>query len=103
MSEPRLFHLNWLVSAFMGMEVLRLGRMYIETLEQNTVVARGVERMGMRRQSLLRGHVTRDGQPLNVWVFSNTSQEYFDNLRGGRYQRWPRPELVAFEGPKVTT
>src|SRR5439155_17849468 len=42
MLEPKLFHYNWMVTAFTAIEVLGLHRLYIETLEENTIVARGL-------------------------------------------------------------
>src|SRR5688572_10348834 len=45
MLDPKVFHLNWMVTAFTAIEVVGLYRLYIETLELNTIVARGLERI----------------------------------------------------------
>src|SRR6187551_3085248 len=54
MLEPKLFQQNWVVSAFVGFDVIHVNKLYIETLASNRTIARGVERMGMTREGLLR-------------------------------------------------
>src|SRR4029078_1334189 len=102
MLDPKLFHMTWVVSAFIGAEVIGMHRLYIKTLEENTIIARGVERMGMTREGLLRGHVVRDGKPLNVWLFSGTADDWFNQgVRARSFEKWGTPELVTYEGLKV--
>ena len=98
--QPRVFHMNWVVSAHVAMDVIGTNKLYIETLEQNTIIARGVERMGMVREGLLRAHVIRDGVPLNVLVFSNTYDEW-DGMRAGHFRRFGTPQVVSFDGRKM--
>lgn len=101
MLDPRLFFLSWVVSAKVGMDVIGLNRMYIETLSTNATLANGVERMGMKREGVLRGHVIRDGEPLDVVVFSNTANDWVD-MRGPTYAKWGEPEIVSFDGERMT-
>jgi RimJ/RimL family protein N-acetyltransferase len=102
MLDPKLFHMTWTVSAYVGVEVIGLHRLYIETLEENTIIARGVERMGMTREGLMRGHVFRDGKPLNVWLFSGITDDWFaGGLRARSFEKWGAPQLVSYEGKKV--
>jgi len=102
MLDPKLFHMTWVVSAFVGVEIMGLYRLYIETLEQNKIIARGVERMGMTREGLLRGHVFRDGKPLNVWMFSGTVDDWYDKqLRQRSHETWGVPQLISFEGQRL--
>ncbi len=102
MLRPKLFHLNWMVSIFVGFEVIGLNRMYIETLEQNEIVARGCERMGMTREGLLRGHVFREGKSLNVWMIGGTADQWFaPGIREKYHAKWGEPKLISFEGSKI--
>src|SRR4051812_12659043 len=102
MLRPKLFHLNWMVSIFVGFEVLGLYRMFIETLEQNEIVARGCERMGMTREGLLRGHVFRDGKSVNVWMLGGTADEWFaPGTRAKYHAKWGEPKLISFDGSRV--
>ena len=87
MLEPRLFHLNWLVSGFIAFDVLKLASSYIETLEENRTIARGVERMGMQQIA------QRD----NTRIFSITVSEFHAFRDAGRYAQWGEPELVSME------
>jgi RimJ/RimL family protein N-acetyltransferase len=98
--DPKVFQLNWIVSACIGMDVLGVNKLYIETLEENRIIARGVERMGMIKEGLLRHHVIRDGVPLNVLVFSNTKAEW-DEMRDRQYAKWGTPEVISFEGQTI--
>jgi RimJ/RimL family protein N-acetyltransferase len=97
MLAPRLFPMNYVVSAFMAFDVMRLYKLYMETLEVNETVARGVERLGMVREGLLRNHVVRDGKPVNVLYFGGTCEDW-QSYGQARYQRWGKPELVEFDG-----
>jgi RimJ/RimL family protein N-acetyltransferase len=94
--EPKAFQLNWVVSAHVARERLDFNKLYIETLEENQIVARGVERMGMVREALLRHHVVRDGVPLNVLLFTNLRHEW-DAMRAQVYQRWGTPQIISWE------
>src|SRR5439155_15203330 len=76
MLDAILFHLNWMVTAFTATEVMGLYRLYIETLEENKIIARGLERIGMVKEGLMRGHVWRDGKPMNVWLFCGTAEDW---------------------------
>jgi RimJ/RimL family protein N-acetyltransferase len=98
--DPKVFQLNWVVSACIGMDVMGMNKLYIETLEENRIIARGVERMGMIREGLLRHHVIRDGVPLNVLLYTNLKSEW-DAMRERHYQRWGTPQVISFEGDKL--
>ena len=100
MLDPKVFHMSWVVSAFVAFDVVKLNKLWIETLEENTIIARGVERLGMTREGLLRWHVERDGTPLNVWYFGGTAQDW-DGMRAARFDKWGTPQLVSFEGWKA--
>jgi RimJ/RimL family protein N-acetyltransferase len=100
MLDPRLFHRNWMVSAFAGMEVIGTIKLYIETLEENSIVARGLERIGMDREGLLHWHVIRDGKPLNVWYFGGTSELWF-RVKDDLCRRFGDLELISFEGRRM--
>ena len=97
MLAPKLFAMNWVVSAHVAFDVMRLNKLYIETLETNETVARGVERLGMTREGLLRWHVVRDGKPMNVWYFGGTSADW-NAIRAARFERWGRPQIIEFDG-----
>src|SRR3954471_18099463 len=98
--DPKVFHLNWVMSAFVAMDVIGTNKLYIETLESNRIIARAVERMGMIREGLLRAHVIRDGVPLNVLLFTNTNEEW-QKMKPAHYEKWGVPELISFEGDKL--
>jgi RimJ/RimL family protein N-acetyltransferase len=97
--DPRAFHLNWLVSAVVG-EAIGLNRLYLETLEQNSIIARGVERLGMTREGLLRHHVVREGQPLNVLVYGMTRDQW-DTNKQKLFDKFGTPQVISYEGPRV--
>jgi RimJ/RimL family protein N-acetyltransferase len=99
-NDPRVFQLNWVVSACIGMDVMGTNKIYIETLEENRIIARGVERMGMIREGLLRHHVIRDGVPLNVLLYTNLKSEW-DAMRERHYAKWGTPQVISFEGEKL--
>jgi RimJ/RimL family protein N-acetyltransferase len=101
MLEPKLFHMNWMVSAFTAIDVIGLHRLYIETLEENTVVARALDRIGMVREGLMLGHVWREGGPKNVWLFSG-SPTVWNNAKARLIERFGAPQLISYEGWKVT-
>jgi RimJ/RimL family protein N-acetyltransferase len=91
--EPRIFHLNWVVSAVTSFDVLSLNKAYIETLAENRIVARGVARMGMTREALLRAHVWRDGRPLDVLLYTILGDEW-RAIREGALQKWGTPQVL---------
>jgi RimJ/RimL family protein N-acetyltransferase len=98
--EPRAFLLSWVVTAYVALEVLGLDGVYIETLEENRIIARSMERFGMRREKVLRDHVTRDGRPMNVVVYSGTKEDW----HGGKepvLRAFGRPRLISFEGERA--
>ena len=99
-TDPKVFHLNWVVSAHVAMDVIGTNKLYIETLENNKIIARAVERMGMIREGLLRHHVIRDGQPLNVLLYTNTNEEW-QQMKPRHYEKWGVPEVLSFEGEKL--
>lgn len=100
MLDPKLFHMNWMVSAFTGMDVVGTYKLWIETLEENHIVARGLERIGMVKEGLLRWHVIRDGKPLNVWYFGGTT-ETWHSVGPGLVKRFGPPKLISFEGKRM--
>ena len=99
--EPRIFHLNWVVSAVTTFEMLGLNRAYIETLADNRIIARGVERMGMRRDGLLRAHVVRDGRPLDVLLYSILADEW-RAIRAATFEKWGTPQVLLTTGETAT-
>ena len=98
--DPRAFHLNWLASAVVA-DVMGLNRLYIEMFENNSIMSRGVERLGMTREALLRHHVIRDGVPLNVLVFGMTRDQW-EPRKQALFEKWGTPEVVSYEGERVT-
>lgn len=99
--DPKVFHLNWVVSAHVAMDVVGTNKLYIETLEANKIIARAVERMGMLREAVLRAHVIRDGEPLNVLLFTNTNDEW-QQMKARHYAKFGTPEVVSYEGEKMS-
>jgi len=75
-------------------------RLYLETLEQNSIIARGVERLGMTREGLLRHHVVREGQPLNVLVYGMTRDQW-DTNKQKLFDKFGTPQVISYEGPRV--
>jgi RimJ/RimL family protein N-acetyltransferase len=98
--DPRIFHLNWIVSAYVAMDTIGINKAYIETLEENTIIARGVARLGMVHEGTLRAHVIRDGVPLNVHIYSNTFAEW-DAMRARHTEKFGTPQILSFEGRKM--
>jgi RimJ/RimL family protein N-acetyltransferase len=93
--EPRLFHLNWVLSGVVTFELLKLEKAYIETLADNRIIARGVERMGMTRQALLRQHAVRgDGGAVDVLVYTILADEW-RAIRAATFAKWGTPELIS--------
>jgi RimJ/RimL family protein N-acetyltransferase len=97
--DPRMFHLNWIVSAVMA-DVMGLNKLYIETLETNTIIARGVERMGMVREGMLRHHVACDGKFVNVLLYSNIRPEW-EQMKAASFEKFGLPEVLSYEGKRV--
>jgi RimJ/RimL family protein N-acetyltransferase len=95
--DPKVFHLNWVVSAHVAMDVVGTNKLYIETLEANSIIARAVERMGMVKEALLRAHVIRDGEPLNVLLFTNTNEEW-QQMKRRHFEKFGAPEVLSYEG-----
>ena len=94
--DPRAFHLNWVVSAHVCFDLLGLNKAYIETLADNRIIARGVERMGMTREALLRQHVVDDddGRPRDVLLYSILADEW-RAIRESTRARWGTPKFSA--------
>jgi RimJ/RimL family protein N-acetyltransferase len=91
--EPKAFYLNWVVSAVTGMELLGVDKLYIETMADNRIIARGVERMGMTCQARLRGHVVRDGRPLDVLLYTMLADQW-RAIRATTFEKWGTPQIV---------
>ena len=91
--EPKVFHLNWVVSAVTGMELVGVNKLYIETMAANHIIARGVERMGMTREALLRGHVVREGRPLDVLLYAMLADEW-RAIRAATFAKWGTPQIL---------
>jgi len=93
--EPKLFHLNWVVSAHVVFDVLGLNKAYIETLSDNRIIARGVERMDMTQEALLRQHVVDDdGRPRDVLLYSILAEEW-RAIREATNAKWGTPQFPA--------
>jgi len=80
--------------------VIGLHRLYIETLEENTIVSRALERIGMTREGLMLAHIWRDGKPVNVWLFSGTP-ETWTREKPKLCPRFGYPQLISYEGWEV--
>jgi hypothetical protein len=79
-------------------DVLGLNKAYIETLADNRVIARGVARMGMTREGMLRQHVADDtGRPLDVLLYGILRDEW-DAGRVSYYERWGTPQIASAAG-----
>ena len=94
---PRVFQLNFLISATVIFEGLKLNKACIETLENNRIISRGVERMGMTREGLLRDHICRDGKFLSVLVYGIIAADWFGGERDRQIERYGRPEIISIE------
>lgn len=99
--DPKVFHLNWVVSAHVAMDVVGTNKLYIETFEANRIIARAVERMGMLKEAVLRAHVIRDGEPLNVMLFTNTNDEW-QQMKARHYEKFGAPEVLSYEGERMS-
>ena len=99
-TDPKMFHLNWVVSAHVSDVCIGLNKLYIETLESNSIIARGVERLGMVREGLLRHHMIVDGKPVNVLVFSNVRPEW-ERMKESIFDHFGRPEVISYEGERL--
>jgi RimJ/RimL family protein N-acetyltransferase len=99
--EPKVFHLNWVVSGVVIFEVLGLNKAYIETMADNRIIARGVERMGMMREALLRQHVVRDGRPLDVLLYTILADEW-RAIRAATFAKWGTPQVLMTTGETAT-
>jgi RimJ/RimL family protein N-acetyltransferase len=75
------------------MELLGVDKLYIETMADNRIIARGVERMGMTREALLRGHVVRDGRSLDVLLYTMLGDGW-RAIRTKTLEKWGTPEIV---------
>jgi len=99
--EPRIFHLNWVLSAVVTFDVLKLNKAYIETLADNRIIARGVERMGMTREALLRQHIVgEDGRPLDVLLYSILADEW-RAIREATFEKWGTPQILSMADETV--
>jgi RimJ/RimL family protein N-acetyltransferase len=99
--DPKVFHLNWVVSAVTIFDVLGLSKAYIETLADNRIIARGVERMGMTREGLLRAHVVRDGRPLDVLLYTILADEW-RAICAATFAKWGTPQVLLATGETAT-
>ena len=95
--SPRVFFLSWIVSAVTIFEFLGLNKAYIETLADNAAIANGCARMGMTREGLLRGHIVRDGRPLDVLLYSIVADEWRAN-REATFEKWGTPSVAEDMG-----
>jgi RimJ/RimL family protein N-acetyltransferase len=93
--HPKVFHLNWVVSAVVTFEILELNKAYIETLAENRIIARGVERLGMTREALLRQHVIgADGRRLDVLLYTILADEW-RAIREATFAKWGTPKVSS--------
>lgn len=94
---PRMFPLNFTVGCTVIFEHLKMNKAWIETLDGNTIIARGVERLGMKREGVLRDHVRRDGEYLTVLYYGILAADWFGGERERQYARYGVPEVIAIE------
>jgi RimJ/RimL family protein N-acetyltransferase len=101
--EPRAFHLNWVVSAHVCFDLLGLNKAYIETLADNRIIARGVARLGMTAEALLRQHVIDDdGRPRDVLLYTILADEW-RAIRAATGARWGTPKFPMDEPAREAT
>jgi hypothetical protein len=100
MIDPRMFFLNWVVSAHVADVCVGLNKLYIEMLENHSAIAGAVERLGMVREGLLRHHMIVNNTPVNVLVFGNTRPDW-ERMRASMFDRFGTPEVISYEGERV--
>jgi RimJ/RimL family protein N-acetyltransferase len=101
--EPRAFHLNWVVSAHVCFDLLGLNKAYIETLADNRIIARGVARLGMTAEALLRQHVIDDdGRPRDVLLYTILADEW-RAIRAATGARWGGPTFLTDDHAREAT
>ena len=52
------------------------------------------------REGLLRHHVVREGQPLNVLVYGMTRDQW-DTNKQKLFDKFGTPQVISYEGPRV--
>jgi RimJ/RimL family protein N-acetyltransferase len=90
---PELYPLNLLVSCFVAFEHLHLNKLTGDTLADNLVVSRALERLGAVREGLLQEHVFKDGQFRDVLLYGMLARRWRE-MKGGLYQQFGEPRLV---------
>jgi RimJ/RimL family protein N-acetyltransferase len=83
-TNPKAFNMNFTVCAHLMFEHIGLNKAWIETMQDNRIIARGVERLGMTREALFRDHVFINNQPKNVLYYGITAHDW---LEKGEKQR----------------
>jgi hypothetical protein len=81
--------LNWVVSACIGMDVMGCNKLYIETLEENRIIARGVERMGMIREGYCATTSSATASRSTCLLYTNLKSEW-DAMRRAALRKWGR-------------
>jgi RimJ/RimL family protein N-acetyltransferase len=90
---PELYHLNLVVSAFVAFDHLGLNKLFGDTLSNNTVVIRALERIGAVREAVLREHVLRDGVAYDMYLFGCLARD-FRRLKAENCLQFGEPRIV---------
>jgi RimJ/RimL family protein N-acetyltransferase len=90
---PELYLLNLVVSAYVAFEHLKLNKLFGDTLSNNTVVIRALERIGAVREGVLREHVFRDGVGHDVYLFGCLARDYY-RLKAENDVQFGEPRIV---------
>jgi RimJ/RimL family protein N-acetyltransferase len=64
-----------------GFDILNLHRIYADTTNENTASWRVMERLGMRKEALLKESEFRDGKWLDSLTYGILKSEWLDKIR----------------------
>jgi RimJ/RimL family protein N-acetyltransferase len=92
-----MFPLNFTICATLMFEHLHLNKAYIQTLADNRIISRAVERLGMKREGMLRDHVCRDGQFKSVLYYGILAADWLGGERARQFERYGEPEVISIE------
>lgn len=73
---PEIYVFNNFVTALVIFDVLKFHKMYGETVSTNSPANKSLERMGAKREGVLREHVFKDGQPVDVYAYGMLPPEW---------------------------
>ena len=97
--NPRMFPLNFTICATLMFEHLGLNKAYIQTLADNRIISRAVERLGMTREGVLRDHVCSngDGQLKTIFYYGILAADWLAGERARQHERYGVPEVISIE------